>query len=207
MIRTARGIRRNLSTALLVVLLLGGTAVGWSSYAPIEGAVVAPGLVVVESNLRKVQHPTGGIVGALNVREGQKVDAGDVVVRLDDTITRANLGIVLNELTALRVRLARLQAERDARTEPTFPADLQGRTSNEPDIAQVLEGERALFLARATTKRGQKQQLGERVKQLKEEITGLNEQMDALVKQLVIARGELKDLSDLYEGALPSARA
>jgi HlyD family secretion protein len=113
MIRTARGIRRNLSAALLIVLLLGGTAVGWSSYAPLEGAVVAPGLVVVESNLRKVQHPTGGIVGALNVREGQKVDAGDVVVRLDDTITRANLGIVLNELTALRVRLARLQAERD----------------------------------------------------------------------------------------------
>jgi HlyD family secretion protein len=202
MIRTARDIRRNLGVALLVVLLLGGTAAGWSSYAPLEGAVVAPGLVVVESNLRKVQHPTGGIVGVLNVREGQKVDAGDVVVRLDDTITRANLGIVLNELTALRARLARLQAERDGRTEPAFPADLQGRTGNEPNIAQMLEGERALFLARATTKRGQKQQLGERVKQLKEEITGLNEQMDALLKQLVIARGELKDLGDLHERGL-----
>src|SRR5262249_43427478 len=95
MIGTLRGIRRNSSAALLVILLLGGTAVGWSTYAPLEGAVVAPGLVVVESNLRKVQHPTGGIVGALNVREGQKVEAGEVVLRLDDTTTRVNLAIVL----------------------------------------------------------------------------------------------------------------
>jgi HlyD family secretion protein len=202
MIRTARGIRRNLSAALLVVLLLGGTAGGWSVYAPLEGAVVAAGLVVVESNLRKVQHPTGGIVGALNVREGQKVEAGEVVVRLDDTTTRANLAIVLNELTALRARLARLQAERDGRGEPVFPSDLEERAGGEPDIAKVLDGERTLFVARATTKRGQKQQLGERVKQLKEEITGLNEQMDALLKQLMIAKDELKDLGELHERGL-----
>ena len=202
MLRPARGIRRNLLVALLVVLLLGGTATAWSTYVPLEGAVVASGVVVVESNLRKVQHPTGGVVGALNVREGQRVEAGEVVVRLDDTTTRANLGIVLNELTALRARLARLRAERDALTEPIFPDDLLGRGGNDPDIAQVLEGERTLFRARASTKSGQKQQLSERIKQLKDEITGLNEQMEALVKQLVIVRDELKDLSDLHERGL-----
>ncbi len=202
MIRTVSGIRRNLLAALLVVIFLGGTAAAWSVYVPLEGAVVAPGLIVVESNLRKVQHPTGGVVGLLNVREGQRVEAGEVVVRLDDTTTRANLGIVLNELTALRARLARLQAERDGRGALAFPNDLKERAEVVPDVALVLDGERTLFAARAGTKTGQKQQLGERVKQLKEEITGLNEQMDALSKQLVVVRDEFKDLSDLHDRGL-----
>lgn len=202
MIGTVRGVRRNLAIALLVVLLLGGTATAWSVFVPLDGAVVASGSVVVESNLRKVQHPTGGVVGGLNVREGQRVKVGDIVVRLDDTTTRANLGIVLNELTALRARLVRLQAERDGSGEPAFPHDLQTRAGDEPDIARVLEGERTLFRARASTKSGQKQQLGERVKQMKDEITGLNEQMDALTKQLVIVRDELKDFSKLHERGL-----
>jgi HlyD family secretion protein len=201
MIYTMRSIRRNLAGALAVGLLLGGTVAGWSAYAPLEGAVVAAGSVVVESNLRKVQHPTGGIVATLNVREGQTVEVGDVLVRLDDTVTRANLGIVRNELTALNARLARLKAERDG-GEPTLPADLEQRAGAEPDIARVFEGERVLFRARTTTRNGQKQQLGERAKQLKEEITGLNEQMQALSSQLAIARDELKDLGDLHTRGL-----
>jgi HlyD family secretion protein len=202
MIQTVRVIRRNLLAALLVVLLLGGTATAWSLYVPLEGAVVASGIVVVESNLRKVQHPTGGVIGVLNVREGQLVEAGEIVVRLDDTTTRANLAIVLNELTALRARLARLRTERDGQGEPVFPEDLLQRVGSEPDIAQVLEGERTLFATRAGTRNGQKQQLGERIKQLKDEVTGLNEQMDALLKQLVVARDEFTDLSALHERGL-----
>lgn len=202
MINTVGGIRRNLLVAFFVVLLLGGTAVTWSAYAPLEGAVVAPGIVVVESNLRKVQHPTGGVVGALYVREGQLVEAGEVMVRLDDTTTRANLGIVLNEQTALKARLARLQAERDGDAEPVFPDDLLERVGSEPAVAQVLDGERTLFKARAGSKSGQKQQLGKRITQLGDEITGLNEQMEALTKQLVVARDELSVLSGLYEQGL-----
>jgi HlyD family secretion protein len=201
-INTVGGIRRNLLVAFFVVLLLGGTAVTWSAYAPLEGAVVAPGIVVVESNLRKVQHPTGGVVGALYVREGQLVEAGEVMVRLDDTTTRANLGIVLNEQTALKARLARLQAERDGDAEPVFPDDLLERVGSEPAVAQVLDGERTLFKARAGSKSGQKQQLGKRITQLGDEITGLNEQMEALTKQLVVARDELSVLSGLYEQGL-----
>jgi HlyD family secretion protein len=201
-VRTTRGIRRNLLAALLVVLLLGGTATAWSTYVPLEGAVVASGIVVVETNLRKVQHPTGGVVGTLNVREGQRVEAGEIVVRLDDTTTRANLGIVVKELTALRARHARLQAERDGLGQPVFPDDLQGRAGHEPDIAQILAGERTLFRTRAGTRTGQKQQLGERISQLKDEIAGLNEQMQALTKQLVIVRDELRDLSELHERGL-----
>jgi HlyD family secretion protein len=201
MIQTVRAIRRNLLVALLVVLLLGGTAMAWSLYVPLEGAVVASGVVVVESSLRKVQHPTGGVVGTLNVREGQLVEAGEVVVRLDDTTTRANLAIVVNELTALRARLARLRAERDGLGAPLFPEDLLLRVG-EPEITQVLEGERTLFATRAGTRGGQKQQLGERIKQLKDEITGLHEQTEALVKQLEVAREEFTDLSALHERGL-----
>lgn len=202
MATATRAIRRNLGTAFVAMVLLGGTGAAWSLFAPLEGAVVAPGLVAVESNLRKVQHPTGGVVGALNVREGQSVAAGDVMVRLDDTVTHANLSIVLNELTALRARLARLRAERDGSDEPAFPADLAARSKSEPDIAQVLDGERTLFRTRATTKHGQKQQLGERVKQAGQEIMGFNEQMDAFVKQLAVAKDELDDLGGLHSRGL-----
>lgn len=202
MVAAKRAIRRNLGAAIVAVLMLGSVAGVLSVYVPIEGAVVASGVVAVESNLRKVQHPTGGVVGALHVREGQKVEAGDVLLRLDDTMTRANLSIVLNELTAFRARHARLQAERDGRAEPAFPADLSQRAGSEPDIHQIIAGERTLFLTRATTKQGQKQQLGERVKQLREEITGFNEQMGSFVKQLVVASDELKDLGDLHSKGL-----
>lgn len=197
MIDTVRRIWRNLAAALLIVALFGGSATAWSIYVPLEGAVVASGTVVVESNLRKVQHPTGGVVSVLNVREGQWVEAGAVVVRLDDTVTRANLGIVLNELTALRARLARLQGERDGRAEPIFPPDLRERADREPEIAEMLEGERSLFRARAGARNGQKQQLREQIEQLREQIGGLNEQMAALTKQLPIVRDELDELSDL----------
>lgn len=192
------GIRRNLLAALSAVLLLGGTAAAWSVYVPLDGAVVAAGIVVVESNLRKVQHPTGGVVGALHVREGQFVEAGDILLRLDDTTTRASLRIVLNELVAYRARLARLRAERDGSPEPVFPEDLLEQALSEEEVAEVLEGERAVFKARAGTRAGQKQQLGERIKQLKDEISGLNEQMDALTKQLVVAREELDELGALH---------
>jgi len=164
--------------------------------------VVAPGVVVVEGNLRKVQHPLGGVIGALNVREGQHVEAGEVVVRLDNTTIRAQLGIVLNELVALRARLARLRVERDAGTTLIFPHDLLVEASREPDIVQVLEGERILFMARAGARRGHRQQLEQQVQQLRDQIGGLNDQREALSKQLVVANEELAILTGLYEQGL-----
>jgi HlyD family secretion protein len=201
-IRTVHGIRRNLLTAFLAVLLLGGSTAAWSIYVPLEGAIVASGIVVVESNLRKVQHPTGGVIGALNVAEGQHVEAGDVLVRLDDTTTRAHLGIVLTELVAMRARLARLRAERDADGDPVFPDDLLERAGSEPRTSQALEGERVLLRTRAGSRSGQKRQLNTQIKQLKDQINGINEQMDAVSKQLVIAHDELKVLTGLYEQGL-----
>src|SRR5262245_2898837 len=108
-----QSIRQYLRGGFAVVILLAGGVGGWAAATDIEGAVIASGVLVVDSNVKKVQHPTGGIVGELRVREGQRVKAGDVVVRLDDTVTRANLAIVSKGLSEFYARKARLEAERD----------------------------------------------------------------------------------------------
>ncbi len=91
-------IRLHLIVGLAVVVVLAGGLGGWASTAQISGALIAPGAVVVDSNVKKVQHPTGGVVGEVRVRDGDLVKAGDVVVRLDDTVTKAGLAIVTKNL-------------------------------------------------------------------------------------------------------------
>src|SRR5439155_1512418 len=93
-----QSIRLHLIIGLAVVVILAGGLGGWASTAQISGALIAPGSVVVESNVKKVQHPTGGVVGELRARDGDVVKAGDVVVRLDDTVTKASLAIVTKNL-------------------------------------------------------------------------------------------------------------
>ena len=106
-------IHRHLLTGALIVLLLAFGAGGWAATTQIAGALIAQGSVVVDLNVKKVQHPTGGVVGKLNVQDGDRVKAGDILVQLDDTITRANLAIVTKGLDELAARKARLEAERD----------------------------------------------------------------------------------------------
>ena len=111
----------------MIVAVLAGGFGGWASTAQISGALIAPGSVVVDSNVKKVQHPTGGVVGEVRVRDGDRVKAGDIVVRLDDTVTRANLAIVTKGLDELAARKARLEAERDGAETITFPDELLAR--------------------------------------------------------------------------------
>src|ERR1700682_4844377 len=106
-----RSIRLHLIVGLTVVVLLAGGLGGWASTAEISGALIAPGSIVVESSVKKVQHPTGGVVGELRAHDGDHVKAGDVVVRLDDTVTKASLAIVTKNLDGLWARAARLEAE------------------------------------------------------------------------------------------------
>ncbi len=98
-------------TILIAVLLFG--VGGWASTVQISGALIAQGSVVVDSNVKKVQHPTGGVVGELFVRDGDHVKEGDMLIRLDETVTHANLAIVTKGLNELYARKARLAAERD----------------------------------------------------------------------------------------------
>ncbi len=116
-------IRLHLIVGLTVVVLLAGGLGGWASTAEISGALIAPGSIVVESSLKKVQHPTGGVVGEVRAHDGDLVKAGDVLVRLDDTVTKANLAIVTKTLDGLWARAARLEAEQQGLDQDRVSAD------------------------------------------------------------------------------------
>ena len=194
---TRRSMRRHVIAAAVVILVLVVGVGGWGATAVISGAVVAPGSLVVDSNVKKVQHPTGGIVGELRVRDGDRVHAGDIVVRLDETVTRANLAIVSKGLDELRARKARLESERDGWDTIVFPAQLVARASD-PDLAAAMDSERKLFNLRKTARNGQKAQLQERITQLGEEITGLTAQQNSKAKEITLVERELIGVRDLW---------
>jgi HlyD family secretion protein len=153
---------------------------------------------VVESNVKKVQHPTGGVVGELLARDGDKVKAGQIVVRLDDTVTKANLAIVTKNLDAAMARAARLEAEQRGLDKIKFPPQLLNR-AGDPDAAAVMASEGKLFDVRVTGRAGQKAQLRERVTQLNEEIAGLVAQEKAKDQEITLVQKELDGVRDLYD--------
>ena len=193
-----RSIRLHLVIGLAVVVVLAGGFGGWASTAQISGALIAPGSVVVDSNVKKVQHPTGGVVGELRARDGDLVKAGDVVVRLDDTVTKAGLAIVTKNLDGLWARGARLEAEQRGLDRVVFPASLLER-ANDPDVKNVIASETKLFEVRTNGRTGQKAQLRERVTQLNEEIAGLKAQEKAKDQEIALVEKELAGVRDLYE--------
>jgi len=193
--RTVR--RLELTGYALLALLFGGAGV-WASTAHIAGAVIAPGSVVVRSNVKKVQHPTGGVVAEIDVHDGDHVKAGQVVVRLDATVARATVGVVQVQLDELRARLARLMAERDDADHVTFPADLEAR-DGDAQIAGTLAGERKLFESRRLAKTGQRSQLEERVAQSNQEIRGLEAQQTAKEQEISLIDTELKGVNELWD--------
>ena len=192
-----RSIRSHLLGGLAVVALLAGGVGGLAATTELSGAVIAPGSLVVDSNVKKVQHPTGGVVGELRARDGDKVKAGDIVVRLDETITQANLAIVVKSLNELQSRLARLEAERDNVDSVVFPAELLAR-AGDPELARSMTGERNLFEFRKSARAGQKAQLRERIAQLKEEIQGLTGQVAAKKRETELIGQELEGVRDLW---------
>ena len=191
-------IRLHLIIGLSVVVLLAGGLGGWASTAEISGALIAPGSIVVESSVKKVQHPTGGVVGEVRAHDGDLVKAGDVVVRLDDTVTKANLAIVTKNLDGLLARAARLQAEQQGLDKVVFPAALLDR-GNDPDVRNVMASEAKLFEVRTTGRSGQTAQLRERITQLKEEISGLLAQQQAKDQEIALVAKELVGVRGLYE--------
>jgi len=181
----------------LLLLLVGGVG-GWAATVEISGAVIAPGTVVVQSNVKKVQHPSGGIVGEILVQDGTVVEAGQVVMRLDDTVTRATLGIVRTQLDELLAKEARLVAERDAAPAIAFPADLRKRAEG-GSVAVSVAGEEKLFESRRQANDGKRAQLRERVTQANEEIRGLSAQQRAKEVEIKFIGEELAGVADLFK--------
>ena len=196
--RSARSsIRRHLGLGLGVAVILACGVGGWAGTAEIAGAVIAPGSLVVDSNVKKVQHPTGGIVGELLVRDGDQVKTGDLLVRLDETVTRANLAIVLKSLDELAARQARLEAERDDDERLIFPEDLSARVAD-PAVVRILAGERRLFELRRAARAGQKAQLNERIVQIEEQVRGTQEQVVAKASEIDLINQELEGVRELF---------
>ena len=191
-------IRRHVIAGLAVVIVLVGGVGGWAATTQLSGAVIAPGSIVVDTNVKKVQHPTGGVVGEVRARDGDRVKLGDIVVRLDETVTRANLAIVSKGLNELRSRKARLEAERDGATTIIFPDDLLSRESD-PDVAGPVSSERKLFQLRRTARVGQRAQLRERIAQLQEAIGGLSAQQNAKAREVMLIQRELEGVQELYK--------
>jgi HlyD family secretion protein len=200
-VSTRQSISRHMLAGLVIVLVMAGGVGGWAGTMTLSGALIAQGSVVVDTNVKKVQHPTGGIVGELNVRDGDHVKQGDIVVRLDDTVTRANLAIVTKGLDELYARKARLESERDGRDSVKFPAELLAR-AEEPEIASILDGERKLFDLRRNARIGQKEQLRQRVDQLREEISGLKAQRVSKEKESKLIDREKDGVYDLWKQKL-----
>jgi HlyD family secretion protein len=193
-----RSIRLHLIVGLTVVLVLAGGLGGWASTQEISGALIAPGQIVVESNVKKVQHPTGGVVGELRAHDGDTVKAGDIVVRLDDTVTKANLAIVTKNLDGAMARAARLEAEQRGLDKLKFPPQLTER-AGDPDVSSVMSSESKLFDVRVNGRIGQKAQLRERITQLNEEIGGLTAQEAAKDQEIGLVEKELAGVRQLYD--------
>lgn len=190
-------IRRHLIAGVLIVLLLGFGVGGWAATVQISGALIAQGSIVVDQNVQKVQHPTGGIVGELRVRDGDKVKAGDILVRLDETVMRANLSIITKGLNELTARKARLEAERDGAEAVDFPPALLARV-DDADAVSAVRSEKRLFELRRAERSGQKAQLQQRMSQLNEEISGIEAQQAAKTQEMTLIERELSGVRDLY---------
>ncbi|MFN3671065.1 MAG: HlyD family type I secretion periplasmic adaptor subunit [Bosea sp. (in: a-proteobacteria)] len=193
-----RSIRRGVLAGTAAIALLVGVVGGWATTTDVSGAVMAPGRLVVDSHVKKVQHLTGGIVGELLVEEGAMVKRGDVLVRLDETMIRANLAIVLKSLDQFTARRARLASERDGLVEVAYPSELTARSAD-PTAAEAMRGEERLFELRRDLRGGRKAQLAQRVEQLSLEIDGMERQKRSKARQLSLIQEELKRVGTLYE--------
>ena len=193
-----RGIRRlNLVGIAAILISIGGVG-GWAATTHLAGAVIAGGTLVVESNVKKVQHNSGGYVGEILVKEGAEVHEGQVIIRLDDTLTRATLGIVQSQLDQFAARQSRLIAERDGAEEIDFSEALIARRQDAM-VDGAMAGERKLFEARRSARAGQRSQLRERIAQTENEIRGLTAQQEAKTAEIGFIGEELKGVAQLYK--------
>jgi HlyD family secretion protein len=191
-------LRRHVLAVGVAAILLAPGLGGWAATTQFVGAVIAQGQLVVNSNVKKVQHPTGGVVGELRVNDGDRIRSGDIVVRLDDTQTRANLAVVTKALDEFAARQSREEAERDGADAIVFPTDLLARI-DDPDVAKAVNGERKQFEVRHSARAGQRGQLNQRINQLRQEIAGYEAQIESKIDQSGWITKELKGVSELWQ--------
>lgn len=194
--------RGPMALGYLVILALVGSIAVWSFATQIAGAVVAGGVVKVESDRQVVQHPDGGVVGLINVRDGDQIKAGDLLVRFDDTFVKSELEIVGRQLLEIYARRVRLEAERDGLEALTFDELDDFSDLDSEWVQDQLDGQESLFGARLETLSVGQEQLTERGNQIKSLINGMDSQIGAYRRQLVLINEELTDQQGLRDKGL-----
>ena len=195
--------RKPMTIGFLSIGLLLGTTTAWAVNARISGAVIASGAIQLESNQQVVQHAFGGVVGQIAARNGDVVQAGDVLVRLDDTYLASDLLSITAQLAEIDIRKARLAAERDGLTE----VDLSRQPAETLPSANLVQGEQTLFQTRLRNYRGELKQLDEQINQAHLQIIGLDAQLEALEAQMVLVTADLTTGEELLsKGLIATAR-
>lgn len=189
---------------LAVIFMTFGIAGGWAAMAPLDSAVVAPGVVAVENNRRLVQHLEGGIISEILVQDGHRVEEGAVLFRLDTTRAKATEAVERQLLHAARILEARLIAELGDRSEIALPEDIL-EVRDQPAVAQAIEDQTAQFTERRNSINGQIGILRARVEQAHTRADGLNQELESTRQQIGYINEELTGVRQLYEKGLVSA--
>ncbi len=187
-----------------LLLLVGGFGT-WSLVTNISGAIIAGGQLEVERNRQVVQHLDGGIVDKVLAEEGDRVEAGQILIRLDRNVLDSELAIVEGQLYELMARAGRMVAERDNTPEIAFHPELLKIAAQREEIADLLQGQERLFEARKVTLEKEADQLARRGEQIESQVTGIDAQTDALNEQLSLIDEELKDQQTLLDKGLAQA--
>jgi HlyD family secretion protein len=203
---TATSLRRYQLAGFAGIFAMLATFGAWSAVASINGAVMAPAVVVAETYSKKIQHKDGGIIAAILVRDGDHIEEGQELVRLDDTETRAELGIIDALLLELQTKRARLEAQRDNSPKIIFPDNIVAKLADS-EVDRVVTGQVKLFETRTAAIEGKKEQLRKQVEQLDQEIIGLDAQRVSQESQLALIAKELVSLRHLLDkGLVPAPR-
>ncbi|WP_254451521.1 HlyD family type I secretion periplasmic adaptor subunit [Ruegeria sp. HKCCA5763] len=186
---------------LALFLLVGGLGY-WAVKTRLAGAIVSSGVIEVQSNRQVVEHPDGGVVGEIFVRDGDVVSSGDMLLRLDDTFLSSEQTIVEAQLFELLVRRARLEAERDGLTPAELTTQLTEVQKEYGIGADLIAGQQNLFEARLETLSRQDEQLRKQVVQIESEIEGTQAQLVSLRRQVELIEDELEDQQSLLNRGL-----
>lgn len=190
---------RTVIVGLIVVTLFFGGLATWSIAVPLETGAVATGTVVVEGRRQTVQHLEGGIAGEILVEEGSKVEAGQVLIRLDDVRAQSERDTFRNRLARALAREARLIAERDQAENVTFPEAIQSLIQTAAEREEVHAGEARIHAARVLFLQQQEKLAEQQIAQINEEIKGLRQEINAQDRQLSLIAEELQDLKTLLD--------
>ena len=187
---------------LIVLLGAGGT---WATLTRISGAIIASGRIEVAQNRQVVQHPDGGVVAKIAVKEGARVNAGDTLMTLDPSQHLSELVILEGLLFELIARRGRLEAEREDRVAIAFDAVLRNASRRDIRLQGLMQGQRRLFAARKTSLGQQKAQLEKRRNQIADQIIGITAQKTAAARQVELIEQDLEDQMILFERGLTQA--